>query len=74
MNEQNSFFTSRHNTLIGIGLACVMGVLAYFGLFYQQKAVAQDYPVQGFDVFIIKVILTGKNITGKIPIRLFKSD
>lgn len=27
-----------------------MGVLAYFGLFYQQKAVAQDYPVQGFDV------------------------
>ncbi|WP_447511851.1 glycoside hydrolase family 25 protein [Acinetobacter geminorum] len=45
-----TFFTSRHNTLIGIGLACVMGVLAYFGLFYQQKAVAQDYPVQGFDV------------------------
>ncbi|ARD30446.1 MULTISPECIES: GH25 family lysozyme [Acinetobacter calcoaceticus/baumannii complex] len=45
-----TFFTAQHNTLIGIGLAFVMGILAYFGLFYQQKAVAQDYPVQGFDV------------------------
>lgn len=45
-----AFFTPRHNTYLGIGLACVMGVLVYFGLFYQQKASAQDYPIQGFDV------------------------
>ena len=45
-----TFSAPRYNTLIGIVLACVMGVLTYFGLFYQQKAIAQDYPVQGFDI------------------------
>ncbi|EPR2588219.1 GH25 family lysozyme, partial [Acinetobacter baumannii] len=45
-----TFSAPRYNTLIGIVLACVMGVLTYFGLFYQQKAIAQDYPIQGFDV------------------------
>ncbi|MDB0153454.1 lysozyme, partial [Acinetobacter baumannii] len=37
-----TFSALRYNTLIGIVLACVMGVLTYFGLFYQQKAIAQD--------------------------------
>jgi lysozyme len=28
----------------------MLGIVSYFGLFYQQKAVAQDYSIRGFDV------------------------
>lgn len=38
------------NTYISLGLASMMGVLSYFGVFYQRKAVAQDYVIRGFDV------------------------
>ncbi len=69
-----TFSAPRYNTLIGIVLACVMGVLTYFGLFYQQKAIAQDYPIQGLMSLTIKKISTGKNISPKISVCLFKSN
>ena len=48
-SKQHSL-SKRHNIYISLGLTSVMGILSYFGLFYQQQAVAQDYPIRGFDV------------------------
>lgn len=60
-----TFSAPRYNALIGIVLACVMGVLTYFGLFYQQKTIAQDYPVQGFDVSHHQENINWKKISPK---------
>ncbi|MFV5422747.1 GH25 family lysozyme, partial [Acinetobacter baumannii] len=60
-----TFSAPRYNALIGSVLACVMGVLTYFGLFYQQKAIAQDYPVQGFDVSHHQENINWKKISPK---------
>ena len=37
-------------TYASVGLAVMLGVVSYFGLFHQQKASAQDYAIRGFDV------------------------
>lgn len=37
-------------TYVSVGLAVMLGVVSYFGLFHQQKASAQDYVIRGFDV------------------------
>ena len=37
-------------TYASVGLAVMLGVVSYFGLFHQQKAPAQDYAIRGFDV------------------------
>lgn len=40
----------QHPTYLVIALTLLTGLLAYFGLFYQQKASAQDQIIRGFDV------------------------
>lgn len=45
-----SSFSQHYPTCASIGLAVMLGVVSYFGLFYQQKAAAQDYAIRGFDV------------------------
>ncbi|KXZ71154.1 Lysozyme M1 precursor [Acinetobacter venetianus] len=37
-------------TLTSVSLALMLGLVSYFGLFYQQKASAKDYSIRGFDV------------------------
>ena len=37
-------------TYVSVGLAVMLGVVSYFGLFHQQKASAKDYAIRGFDV------------------------
>jgi lysozyme len=37
-------------TYASIGLSVMLGIVSYFGVFYQQKASAQDYAIRGFDV------------------------
>lgn len=55
-----TFSAPRYNTLIGIVLACVMGVLTYFGLFYQQKLLLKIIQFKALMSLTIKKILTGK--------------
>lgn len=43
-------FSQHYPTYASIGLAVMLGVVSYFGLFCQQKAAAQDYAIRGFDV------------------------
>ncbi len=45
-----SSFSQHYPTYASVGLAVMLCVVSYFGLFYQQKAVAQDYAIRGFDV------------------------
>lgn len=42
--------SEHYPTYTSIGLAVMLGIVSYFGLFYQQKASAQDYSIRGFDV------------------------
>lgn len=42
--------SQHYPTVTSIALAIMLGIVSYFGLFYQQKAVAQDYSIHGFDV------------------------
>jgi hypothetical protein len=60
MTKAKTFFCTTLQYPHWIVLACVMGVLTYFGLFYQQKAIAQDYPFKALMSLIIKKISTGK--------------
>ena len=51
IKKLTKFPLSKHYpTLSSVGLAIMLSVVSYFGLFYQQKAVAQDYSIRGFDV------------------------
>jgi len=42
--------SQHYPALTSIALTVMLGIVSYFGLFYQQKAVAQDYSIRGFDV------------------------
>ncbi len=42
--------SQHYPALTSIALTMMLGIVSYFGLFYQQKAVAQDYSIRGFDV------------------------
>ena len=68
-----TFSAPRYNTLIGIVLACVMGVLTYFGLFYQQKQSLKITLFKALIFLIIKTISTGKNIPKKFQFVYLKA-
>lgn len=68
-----TFSAPRYNTLIGIVLACVMGVLTYFGLFYQQKLLLKIIQFKALMSLTIKKISTGKNITQKFQFVYLKA-
>ncbi len=46
----NPHHVKHYPTYASIGLSVMLGIVSYFGVFYQQKASAQDYAIRGFDV------------------------
>ena len=44
------FSAKKYPTYLSFAMSLMLGILSYFGVFYQQKASAQDYAIRGFDV------------------------
>ncbi len=68
-----TFSAPRYNALIGIVLACVMGSSHLLRSVLPAKAIAQDYPVQGFDVSHHQENINWKNITQKFQFVYLKA-
>ena len=47
---KHSAFTPHYRMTVSVLVSAVLAVLLYVGILRQQPAVAEEYPIQGFDV------------------------